>query len=120
MWSPECELAYIVVVEDNRDVAEVVCDALRSEGHRCFVIRSKAGAERFFRRVRPDLVVFDCLLVGGDGLQLAKQLGSEANVPVIVTSGDIEKAEQAVKTESICFPQPLRLSALYAAVVTPL
>ena len=48
-------MAYIVVVEDNRDVAEVVCDALQSEGHRCFVIRSKAGAERFFRRVRPSL-----------------------------------------------------------------
>ena len=55
-------MAYIVVVEDNKDVAEVVCYALRSEGHRCFVIRSKAGAERFFRRVRPDLVVLDCLL----------------------------------------------------------
>ena len=50
MWSPEREMAYIVVVEDNKDVAEVVCDALRSEGHRCFVIRSKAGAERLSRR----------------------------------------------------------------------
>jgi DNA-binding response OmpR family regulator len=116
MWSPECEMAYIVVVEDNKDVAEVVCDALRSEGHRCFVIRSKAGAERFFRRVRPDLVVFDCLLVGGDGLQLAKQLGSEANVPVIVTSGDIEKAEQAVEAGLLCFQKPFRLSELVAAV----
>jgi DNA-binding response OmpR family regulator len=69
-------MAYIVVVEDNKDVAEIVCDALRAEGHRC-VVRSNAGAERFFRRVRPDLVVLDCLLVGGDGLQLAKQLGSK-------------------------------------------
>jgi CheY-like chemotaxis protein len=56
----------------------VVCDALRAEGHRCFVIRSKAGAERFLRRVCPDLVVLDCLLVGGDGLQLAQQLALEA------------------------------------------
>jgi hypothetical protein len=39
--------------------------------------------------------VLDCLLVGGDRLQLAKKLGSQVNVPVIVTSGDIEKAEQA-------------------------
>ena len=111
-------MAYIVVVEDNKDVAEVVCDALRAEGHRCFVIRSKAGAERFFRRVRPDLVVLDCLLIGGDGLQLAKQLGSEANVPVIVTSGDIEKAEQAVEAGLLCFQKPFRLSELVAAVST--
>jgi two-component system, OmpR family, response regulator RegX3 len=105
-------MAYIVLVEDNKDVAEVVCDALRAEGHRCFVIRSKTGAERFFRRVRPDLVVLDCLLIGGDGLQLAKQLASETNVPVIVTSGDIDKAEQAVKTGLLCFQKPFRLSDL--------
>jgi hypothetical protein len=45
-------MAYIVLVEDNEDVADLMCHALRAEGHRCFVIRSKAGAERFFRRVR--------------------------------------------------------------------
>ena len=107
-------MAYIVVVEDDKIVAEVVCDALQAEGHRCFVIRSKTGAERFFRRVRPDLVVFDCLLVGGDGLQLAKRLGSD--VPVIVTSGDIEKAEQAVEAGLVCFQKPFRLADLAAAV----
>ena len=49
----ESEMAYIVLIEDDKDVAEVVCDALRAEGHP-LVIRSKAGAEHF---VRPDLVV---------------------------------------------------------------
>jgi DNA-binding response OmpR family regulator len=109
-------MAYIVLVEDNKDVAEVVCEALRAEGHRCFVIRSKAGAERFFRRVRPDLVVLDCLLVGGDGLELAQQMASEAKVPVIVTSGDIRRAEQAVEAGLVCFQKPFRLSDLAAAV----
>ncbi len=109
-------MAYIVLVEDNKDVADVVCDALRAEGHRCFVIRSKAGAERFFRRVRPDLVVLDCLLIGGDGLELAQRLASEANVPVIVTSGDFERAEQALKAGLLCFQKPFRLSDLAAAV----
>ena len=104
------------MVEDDKNVAKVVCDALQAEGHRCFVIRSKAGAERFFRRVRPDLVVLDCLLVGGDGLQLAKRLGSQADVPVIVTSGDIEKAEQAVEAGLVCFQKPFRLADLAAAV----
>ena len=109
-------MAYIVLVEDNQDVAEVVCDALRAEGHRCFVIRSKAVAERFLRRVRPDLVVLDCLLVGGDGLQLAQQLALEAEVPVIVTSGDIDKAEQAAEAGLVCCQKPFRLSDLVAAI----
>jgi CheY-like chemotaxis protein len=80
------------------------------------MIRSKAGAERFLRRVRPDLVVLDCLLVGGDGLQLARQLALEAKVPVIVTSGDIDKAEQAAKAGFVCFQKPFRLSDSAAAV----
>lgn len=33
-------MAYIVLVEDSKDVAEVLCKALRAEGHRCFVIRT--------------------------------------------------------------------------------
>jgi DNA-binding response OmpR family regulator len=41
-------MAYIVLVEDDKDVAEVLCVALRAEGHRCFVIRTREGAERFF------------------------------------------------------------------------
>jgi CheY-like chemotaxis protein len=67
------------------------------------VIRS----ERFLRRVRPDLVVLDCLLVGGDGLKLARQLALEAKVPVIVTSGDIDKAEQAAEAGFVCLRKPL-------------
>jgi two-component system response regulator MtrA len=70
----------------------------------------------FFRRVRPDLVVLDCLLVGGDGLELAQQMASEANVPVIVTSGDIGRAEQAMEAGLVCFQKPFRLSQLAAAV----
>ena len=46
----------------------------------------------------------------------AKQLGAEANVPVIVTFGDIEKAEEAVKAGLLCFQKPFRLSELVAAV----
>jgi DNA-binding response OmpR family regulator len=109
-------MAYIVLVEDHKGVADVVCEALRAEGNRCFVIRTKAGAERFFRRVRPDLVVMDCLLIGGDGLKLAQELAVKADVPVIVTSGDMVRAEQAVQAGFICFQKPFRLSDLSSAV----
>jgi hypothetical protein len=50
-------VAYIVLLEDYKEVSEVMCHALRSEGHQCFVIRSRRVAERFLSRVRPDLVL---------------------------------------------------------------
>jgi DNA-binding response OmpR family regulator len=109
-------VAYIVLLEDYQEVAEVMYDALRSEGHRCFVIRSRRVAERFLSRVRPDLVVVDCLLIGGDGLELAGRLASNANVPVIVVSGDEDRAAEAERAGFRCLRKPFRMAELVAAV----
>jgi two-component system OmpR family response regulator len=109
-------VAYIVLLEDYKEVAGIMCDALRSEGHRCFVIRSRPSAERFLSRVRPDLVIVDCLLIGGDGLQLAGQLASNTNVPIIVTSGDKDRAAEAERAGFPCLRKPFRLADLVAAV----
>ena len=109
-------MTYIVLLEDDKDVAEVMCDALRSEGHRCFVIRSRRTAERFLSRVRPDLVIVDCLLVGGDGLELAGQFASETSVPVIVTSGDETRADEAERAGFTCLRKPFSLRELVATV----
>ena len=87
-------MAYILIVEDDKDVAEMLCDVLRTEGHRCFLLRSKAVAERFLRRARPDLVIVDWLLIDGHGLQVAT-LATQLNLPVVVTSGDHTKAPEA-------------------------
>jgi DNA-binding response OmpR family regulator len=109
-------VAYIVLLEDYEEVAEIMCDALRCEGHRCFVIRSQRSAERFLSRVRPDLVIVDCLLIGGDGLEVAAQLACKANIPVIVTSGDEDRAAEAERAGFPCLRKPFRLVDLVAAV----
>src|SRR5438105_11107750 len=93
-----------------------MCDALRCEGHRCFVIRSKRSAERFLSRVRPDLVIVDCLLIGGDGLEVAAHLACNANIPIIVTSGDEDRAAEAERAGFPCLRKPFRLVDLVAAV----
>ena len=109
-------MAYIVLLEDYKEVAEIMCDALRSEGHRCFVIRSRRVAEHFLSRVRPDLMVVDCLLIGGDGLELAGRLASTANVPVIIISGDEDRAAEAERAGFRCLRKPFRMAELVAAV----
>ena len=53
---------YILVLEDLDDIANLLREELRARGYRCFSLRSKAAAERFLNRVRPDLVMFvDCM-----------------------------------------------------------
>lgn len=87
---------YILIVEDDRALAKLLCEVFGIAGNRCFAIHSKTSAEQFLRQVRPDLVVVDYQLTGGVGLEAA-QIASESNVPVIVTSGHCNIFERVKK-----------------------
>jgi two-component system, OmpR family, alkaline phosphatase synthesis response regulator PhoP len=77
---------YVLVLEDLDAIANLVRGELTALGYRCFSLRSKASAERFLNRVRPDLVIVDYGLLGGTGITAA-QMAATSNVPVIVMSG---------------------------------
>lgn len=113
-------MAYVLILEDDRNIASLLREVLQAEGHRCFVLRSKATAERFLRRVRPDLIVADYELADGSGTQPA-QMASEAAVAVIMTSG--YPIEDEVTALGFAFLQkPFRiaeLSALAARLLQP-
>lgn len=104
---------YIVIVEDDRDLARMLCEVFRYAGNRCFAIRSKASAEHFLRQVRPDLVIVDYQLKGGVGLDAA-QIASEKNVPVIVTSGHREIFDRVKKAGFFYLKKPFLPSELLA------
>jgi DNA-binding response OmpR family regulator len=108
---------YVLIIEDDLALAQLLCDAFKSAGSRCFVIRSKTSAEQFLRQVRPDLVVVDYKLIGGVGLEAA-QIASEKNVPVIVTSGHSNIFEQVKKAGYLYLMKPFRLSELLALAST--
>jgi DNA-binding response OmpR family regulator len=84
---------YILIVEDDRALANLLCELFKITGSRCFAIRSKISAEQFLRQVRPDLAVIDYKLIGGVGLKAA-QIASDMRVPVIVTSGHLNICDQ--------------------------
>ena len=96
---------YILIVEDDRALAQLLCEVFRIAGNRCFAIRSKTSAEQFLRQVRPDLVVVDYQLVGGVGLEAA-QIASDNKVPVIVTSGHCNIFERVKKAGYFCLRKP--------------
>jgi two-component system, OmpR family, phosphate regulon response regulator OmpR len=104
---------YVLLLEDHEGVAELLCDAFREAGYRCFVLRKKATAERFLHRVRPDLIIVDYSLVGGNGLQAA-QMAAEAKVPVIVTSGHHEVREEVEIFGFTFLPKPFRIADMLA------
>jgi DNA-binding response OmpR family regulator len=74
----------VLVVEDDRTVAEVVTRYLEREG---FAVESVGDGHEALARADaqlPDLVVLDIMLPGLDGLEVCRRLRSRAPIPVVM------------------------------------
>ena len=74
----------VLVVEDDRTVAEVVTKYLEREG---FAVESVGDGNEALARADahlPDLVVLDIMLPGLDGLEVCRRLRSHAPIPVVM------------------------------------
>ncbi|MFV0435569.1 MAG: MtrAB system response regulator MtrA [Leucobacter sp.] len=76
--------ARILVVDDDRALAEMLSMVLEGEG---FITEHSAdGAEavEHFRVMRPDLVLLDVMLPGLDGIEVCERIRAESGVPIIM------------------------------------
>ena len=79
----------VLVVEDNREIAEQIALQLRGEGFDALVALTGAQALTLARAERVDLVTLDMLLPDLTGMEVLRQLKADpetASVPVIVVS----------------------------------
>jgi DNA-binding response OmpR family regulator len=74
----------ILVVEDERTIAESVAARLRAEGFLVEIVGDGPSAVAAAGRGRPDLVVLDVMLPGFDGLEVCRRIQAQAPVPVPV------------------------------------
>src|SRR3954452_9862051 len=117
----EVKKANILVVDDEEDHAQVMCEALTRQGHKCDVTYSLAEASAKLDRRPYDVVVTDLVMEGRrDGLELLKKTkGLEPPPPVILVTahGDIRTAVQAMDQGAYSFiEKPLDLEHFRAQV----
>ncbi len=86
----------ILVVEDERAIAEAVGARLRAEGFDVDTAADGPAAVAAARRVRPDLVVLDVMLPGFDGLEVCRRIQAERPVPVIMLTARGEETDLLV------------------------
>ena len=76
---------HILIVEDERAIAENLYDFLESCGHRCDFAPSLAAANALLRQEEFDALILDRSLPDGDGATLASRLRSTGNfVPILM------------------------------------
>jgi len=98
----------ILVVDDERDIRDLVAGVLSDEGYICRTSGDSAGALQEIDRKRPSLVLLDVWLHGSpmDGLEVLDAIKSrEPDLPVIIFSGhgNIDTAVSAVGRGALDF-----------------
>ena len=64
----------ILIVEDDRQIAEIIQECLEAEGFVCRVCHDGNTAMQLFSEQQPDLVVLDLRLPGIDGLEVCTRI----------------------------------------------
>jgi len=86
----------ILVVEDEREIQELVAYNLAKEGYRVTALGTGEEALQAVGSARPDLVLLDLMLPGVDGLEVARRLKTDPatrDLPIIILSAKGEEAD---------------------------
>jgi DNA-binding response OmpR family regulator len=92
-------VATILVVDDEPRIVQLVRDYLEHGGFTVLVASDGAAALRTARTGRPDLVVLDLGLPGLDGLDVARALRRDGEVPIIMLTARTEESDKLVGLE---------------------
>jgi DNA-binding response OmpR family regulator len=86
----------ILVVEDERMVAEVVERYLRRDGYDVRTAFDGAAALDEFDRFAPDLLILDVMLPVVDGLEVCRRVRSSSQTPIIMLTARGEEVDKLV------------------------
>lgn len=90
---------HILVVDDHREVRDLVARSLKREGFRV----SQAADGRTMRRAledgRYDLILLDLMLPGEDGLSLCRGLRAQSDIPIIMLTAKGEEVDRVIGLE---------------------
>ena len=89
----------VLIVEDEREVREMVAEYLGSQGYEVHQAESGADMRDAIERNLPDVVLLDVRLPGEDGLTLARYLRERYDVGIIMVTGASGVVDRVVGLE---------------------
>lgn len=92
----------MLVVEDDRDIAELVAHHLDKAGYASEILRSGVEVMPAVRERPPALVVLDLMLPGRDGLDVCRSMRADPRtsaVPIIMLTARIDETDRVVGLE---------------------
>jgi two-component system OmpR family response regulator len=90
---------HILIVDDHREIRELVCRALAKEGFRVSVAADGRAMRQVLAESRVDLILLDLMLPGEDGLSLCRDLRTQSNVPIIMLTAKGDEVDRVIGLE---------------------
>ncbi|MBP3567669.1 MAG: response regulator transcription factor [Lachnospiraceae bacterium] len=84
----------ILIVEDNKELANLLCDFLRAENYIVSVAETGEKALSLYERYGAKLLILDIMLPGMDGFAVCKKIREESNTPILIVSAKTDKEDK--------------------------
>ena len=84
----------ILIVEDNKELADLLCDFLRGENYTVSVAETGEKALSLYERYGAKLIVLDIMLPGIDGFAVCRKIREESNTPILIVSAKTGKEDK--------------------------
>ena len=91
--------ARILIVEDDRDIAELVARNLEAAGFETATVHAGDRALGAVRESAPALVVLDVMLPGLDGLEITRRIRERSDVPILLLTAMRSEADKILGFE---------------------
>jgi two-component system phosphate regulon response regulator PhoB len=89
----------ILVVEDDRDISELITYNLEREGYDIACLYDGGQAVDFVKKRKPELIILDLMLPEVDGIEICRTLKSDAatkHIPIVMLTAKGEEADVVV------------------------
>ena len=90
---------HILVIDDDAAMRKLITDYLAENELRVTAAANGAEMQQALAQHTIDLVVLDLRLAGEDGMQLARKLREESEMPIVMVTGKQEEADRVMGLE---------------------
>jgi two-component system OmpR family response regulator len=90
---------HILIVDDHRDIRDLVGRALTREGFRVSAAADGRAMRKALADSRIDLILLDLMLPGEDGLSLCRAVRSDSKVPIIMLTAKGDEVDRVIGLE---------------------
>lgn len=84
----------ILIVEDNKELANLLCDFLNAEDYTTMTAGNGEEALRLYDTYGARLIVLDIMLPGMDGFAVCQKIREKGNAPIFIVSAKTEKDDK--------------------------